>query len=44
VYKLIGEDRPEISILSDAFLDQVAGSGEYTKLNPNRLGRTRAKS
>jgi len=28
VYELIGESRPEISILSDAFLEKLAHSGE----------------
>jgi type I restriction enzyme R subunit len=39
VYKLIGEDQPELSILSDAFLDQLAGSGEYPHLKIDVLKR-----
>jgi type I restriction enzyme, R subunit len=39
VYKLIGEDRPEVSILSDAFLDQLEGSGTYQHVKVDVLKR-----
>jgi len=39
VYKLIGEDRPEISVLSNDFLDQLAGSGEYAHVKIDVLKR-----
>jgi type I restriction enzyme R subunit len=39
VYELIGDDRPEISILSDAFLDKIAGSDEYPHVKIDILKR-----
>lgn len=39
VYELIGEDRPEISILSDVFLEKIAGSDEYSHVKIDILKR-----
>jgi type I restriction enzyme, R subunit len=39
VYELLGEERPEISILSDAFLDKIAGSDEYSHVKVDVLKR-----
>lgn len=39
VYTLIGEERPEISILSDVFLDQLADSGGYEHVKVDVLKR-----